>query len=231
MQYAPTRVYEKFGGFHIPAHGCAKNAPDFTIPNRDTPKTHPVLDPNRRRWTFRGVCNTPLHGYTQKIAWFHISAHGCAKNAPDFTHPNKDTPKTCPILHPNRRRGAFRGVCNTPLHVYVQNLTGFIFPHTNTPKTHPILGLNLRRGYLKGVCNTPLHGYTQNPPDFRPKPLARNIWRRMLLHPYTGTCKIRPVSYFPIGMHPKPTWFYTQTFGEDRLGTYAIRPYTGTCKI
>ena len=138
----------------------------------------------------KGVCNTPLHGYTQKIAWFHISAHGCAKNAPDFTHPNKDTPKTCPILHPNRRRGAFRG-----------------------------------------VCNTPLHGYTQNPPDFRPKPLARNIWRRMLLHPYTGTCKIRPVSYFPIGMHPKPTWFYTQTFGEDRLGTYAIRPYTGTCKI
>ena len=42
MQYAPTRVYEKFGGFHIPPPEYAKNAPDFTLPNKDPPKTHPI---------------------------------------------------------------------------------------------------------------------------------------------------------------------------------------------
>ncbi len=203
MQYAPTRVPAKFGGFHIPAHEYTKNAPDFTFPDKDAPKTRPVLDPNPWRRTFRGVCNTPLHGYVQNLAGFglkpssrlferrmqyaptrartkfdgfHISAHVPAKNAPDFTLPNRDTPKSRPILGLNRRRGAFRGVCNTPLHGYVQNLSGFTFPHTDTPKTHPILP-------------------------------------------------------FPIGIHRKPTRFYTQTFVEGFFGAYAIRPYTGTCKI
>ena len=121
MQFAPTRVRAKFGGFHISAHGCAKSPPDFILSNKDTPKTHPVLGLNLRRGSFGGVCNTPLHGYKK-------------------------------------------------------NLSGFIFPHTDTPKTHPI-------------------------------------------------------SPFPIRIRPKPDRFYTQTFGEDRLGSYAIRPYTGMCKI
>ena len=55
-------------------------------------------------------------------------------------------------MDPNPRRGAFRGVCNTPLHGYVQNLSGFTFPHTDTPKTHPVLGANRRRGTFRGVC-------------------------------------------------------------------------------
>ena len=169
MQYAPTRVHAKFNGFHIPAPEYTKNAPDFTHPNKDTPKSCPILDPNLWRGTFGGVCNTPLHRYTQKIVWFHISAPGDVKNAPDFTHPNKDIPKTCPILDPNLRRGSFRGVCNTPLHGYVKNLAGFIFPHPDTPKTHPIL------------------------PS-------------------------------PIRIRPKPARFYTQTFGEEHFGAYALRP-------
>ena len=125
MQYAPTRVREKPARFHISPPEYAKNAPDFTLSNRDTPKTHPVLDPNLRRRTFRGVCFCALHGYTQQIVWFHISAPEYAKNAPDFTLSNKDTPKTCSILDPNLRRGYLRGVCNMPLHGYVQNLAGF----------------------------------------------------------------------------------------------------------
>ena len=198
MQYAPTRVRAKFDGFHISTPGYAKNAPDFTLSNKDIPKTCPILDPNlwrgtfrgvcfcalhgyaqnlagfifphpdmskthpilglnRRREIFRGVCNTPLHGYMKNLAGFrpksssqdisgrmllrptrahakfdgfHISAPECAKNAPDFTLPNKDTPKTYPVLAANSCRKTFRGVCNTPLHGYMQNLTGFIFPHT-----------------------------------------------------------------------------------------------------
>ena len=138
MLLRPTRVRAKFGGFHIFAHGYTKNAPRFTLPNKGTPKTRPVLHPNRRRGTFRGVCFCAPTRIHEKPARFHISPSGYVKNAPDFTLPNRDTPKTRPVLGLNRRREIFRGVCNTPLHGYVQNLTGFIFPHTGTPKTHPI---------------------------------------------------------------------------------------------
>ena len=138
MQYAPTRVREKFGGFHIPAHEYVKNAPFFTLSNKDIPKSCPVLDPNLRRRTFRGVCFCALHGYTQQIVWFHISAPEYVKNAPGFTFPNRDTPKTHPVLGPNLRRKTFRGICNTPLHRYMKNLSSFIFPHMYPPKTHPV---------------------------------------------------------------------------------------------
>ena len=128
----------------LPKHVPAKNAPGLIFPNRDTPKTRPVLGANLRRCYFRGVCNTPLHGYTQKIVWFHISAHGCTKNPPDFTLPNRDTPKSCPVLGANPCRRIFGGVCNTPLHGCVQNPPGFIFSHPNTPKTHPISPFPIR---------------------------------------------------------------------------------------
>ena len=193
MQYAPTRVHEKPARFHISAHGYTKNAPDFIHPNKDAPKTRPVLGANLRRGYLRGVCNAPLHGYMKNPAGFifphtdapktrpvssfsigmhrnpalfytqtvgeffsgrmqyaptrirakpvrfHISPPEYTKNAPDFTLPNRDAPKTRPVLHPNLRRRTFWGICNTPLHGYVQNLAGFIFPHTDAPKTHPIL--------------------------------------------------------------------------------------------
>ena len=156
-----------------------QNLAGFIFPNKDTPKTRPVLGLNLRRGVFRGVCNTPLHGYMQNLTgfifphldapkprpvlypnrrrgtfWgrmqyaptrvrtkfdgFHVSAPGYTQNAPDFTLPNRDAPKTSPVLHPNHRRGVFRGVCFCALHGYVQNLLGSIFPHTDTPKTHPI---------------------------------------------------------------------------------------------
>ena len=129
MQYAPTRVRTKFGGFHISVSGHAKNAPDFTFPNRDTYKTYPVLGANRRRRTFWGVCFCAPTRVREKPGGFHISAHEYAKNAPDFTHPNKDTPKTCPVLYPNLWRGTFGGVCFcAPTRVY-EKFGGFhIFP-------------------------------------------------------------------------------------------------------
>ena len=122
----------------LPKHVPAKNAPDFTLSNKDTPKTCPILDPNPCRRTFRGVCNTPLHGCAQnlpdfrpkpssqdisgrmqyaptrvhaKFNGFHIPAPEYTKNAPDFTHPNKDIPKSCPVLGLNLRRKTFGGVC------------------------------------------------------------------------------------------------------------------------
>ena len=84
MQYAPTRIRAKFGGFHISPHGYTKNAPRFTFPNRDTPKTRPILHPNLRRETFRGVCFCAPTRVHTKFGGFHISAPGYTKNAPGF---------------------------------------------------------------------------------------------------------------------------------------------------
>ena len=144
MQYAPTRVRAKFGGFHISASGYAQNPPDFTFPNKDAPKTRQILDPKPCRRTFSGRMQYAPTRIRAKFVRFHISAYGYVKNAPDFTFPNKDTPKTRPVLDPNRRRGTFQGVCNTPLHGYVQNPPGFIFPHMHPPKTHPISPFPIR---------------------------------------------------------------------------------------
>ena len=220
----PTRVREKPARFHISTHVPTKNAPGLIFPNRDTPKTYPVLGANPCRRIFRGVCFCALHGCTQnlpdfrpkpparivsgrmqyaptrvhaKFGGFHISTHGYTKNPPGFIFPNRDAPKTRPVLHPNRRRGAFRGVCFCALHGYVKNLAGFIFPHTDTPKTHPISSIPTRirpkrtrfytqtvgEGHFRGVCNTPLHGYAQNPPCFIPKPSARGFSGRMQYAP------------------------------------------------
>ena len=137
-----------------------------------------------------------------------LPKHVPAKNAPDFTLPNKDTPKTRPVLGLNRRRETFRGVCNTPLHGCTKNPAGFTFPHTDTPKTHPILDPNLWRGTFWGVYNTPLHGYMQNLASFRPKPSARDILGAYAFAPYTGMCIIRPVSYSPTRIRQKRTRFH-----------------------
>ena len=124
MQYAPTRVRAKPARFHISAHVPTQNPPGFT------PK---LLAQDI--WGRMQYAPTRVH---EKPVRFHISAHGYTKNAPDFIFPNKDKPKTCPILAANPWRRTFWGVCNTPLHGYMKNPPGFIFPHTDTPKTHPI---------------------------------------------------------------------------------------------
>ena len=217
MQYAPTRVHQKPGGFHISPSGYTKNAPDFTHPNRDMPKTRPVLGANPCRRIFGGVCFCTLHGYV--------------KNLSGFIFPHTDTPKTCPVLDPNLWRGTFWGVCFCALHGYVKNLSGFIFPHTDTPKTRPILYPNLRRRTFRGVCfcaptrvcakfggfHISAHRYTKNPSGFRPKPSSQDIWGlcNMPLHGYAQNLagfifphmyppKTHLISPFPIRIRPKP---------------------------
>ena len=135
MQYAPTRVRAKFGGFHISASGYAQNPPDFTFPNKDAPKTRQILDPKPCRRTFSGrmqYAPTQIH---EKSARFHISAHVPTKNAPDFTLPDKDTPKTHPVLYPNRRRGTFWGRMQyAPIRVRAKFGGFHIFPIEMRPK-------------------------------------------------------------------------------------------------
>ena len=171
MQYAPTRVRAKFGGFHISAHGYAKNAPDFTLPNRDAPKPARFYTQTVGARHFGAYAFAPLHGYVQnppgftpkpssqdisrrmqyaptriraKFGGFHISPPEYTKNVSDFILSNKGTPKTHLILYPNLRRGYLRGVCFCALHGYVQNLAGFTFPHTDTPKTYPVSPFPIR---------------------------------------------------------------------------------------
>ena len=113
----------------------------------------------------------------KKSARFHISAHGYAKNAPDFILLNKDACKTRPVLHPNRRRRIFRGVCfYAPTRVrakfarfhisvsgHIKNVPDFTLPNRGMhQKPYPVLGANPWRGTFRGVCNTPLHGYMKN---------------------------------------------------------------------
>ena len=196
----------------LPKHVPAKNAPDFTHPNKDIPKTHPILGTNPCCRTFRGVCNTPLHGCAKnpagfgpkpsarivsgrmqyaptrvyaKFGRFHIPPSEYAKNAPHFTLPNKDTPKTYPVLAANSCRKTFRGVCNTPLHGYTQKIVRFHI----TPS-----------------------GYTKNSLGFRPKPSARDFSGRMQYAPTRVHEKliqfhIPPPEYTknPPGFRPKPS--------------------------
>ena len=184
MLLRPTRVRVKPARFHISAPEYTKNAPDFTFPNRDTPKPRPVLHPNLRRGTFRSVCFCALHGYAQNLAGFrpkpsardfsgrmqyaptrvrakfggfHISTPGYTKNAPGFTLPNKDIPKTRPVLGPNLWRGFFRGVCFCALHGYMKNPSGFIFPHTTWRETRRVLDVATRHDpKLGGFWTLPL---------------------------------------------------------------------------
>ena len=69
----PTRVRAKSGGFYISAHVPAKNAPDFTVPNKDTPKSRPVLHPNRRRGSFQGRMQYSPTRIHAKFGGFHSS--------------------------------------------------------------------------------------------------------------------------------------------------------------
>ena len=132
----------------------------------------------------------------------HPPKHIPTKNPPDFTFPNRDAPKTRSVLGPNLRRETFRGVCNTPLHGYVQNLAGFIFPNKDTPKTRPVLRPNLRRGAFRGVCFCALHGYVQNLLGFTPKPSARGISGRM--------------QYAPTRVHEKFVQFHISAHGYTK---------------
>ena len=193
MQYAPTRIRAKPARFHISTPGCTQNPPDFTLPNRDTPKTRPVLDANPCRRIFGGVCNTPLHGYTQKIVRFHITPSGYTKNLPGFSRkPLSQDISGRMLLRPTRVR-AKPARFHISAHEYAKNAPDFTFPNKDSPKTRPILGPNLRRKTFRGICNTPLHRYMKNLSSF--------------IFPHMYPPKTHPVSSFPIGIHRKPTRF------------------------
>ena len=195
MQYAPTRVRAKFGGFHIPAPEYVKNAPGFTFPNKDTPKTCSILDPNLWRGTFRGVCNTPLYGYKKNLAGFRCKPLSRGISGRMLLRPYTGTCKTRPVLGANPFRRTCRGVCNTPLHGYVQNLSGFTFPHTDAPKTHPILPFPIR------IHRKPARFYTQT--------VGEGHFRAYAIRPYTGTCKIWRVLNSATRHDAKPGGFWT----------------------
>ena len=194
-------------GFTFPHTDTPKTHPISPIPNKDTPKTHPVLGANPCRRTFGDVCNTPLHGYMKNLTDFIFPHTYPPKNAPDFTTPNRDTPKSRPVLYPNLRRRTFRGVCfcaptrvrakfdgfHISAYGYTENAPDFTFPNRDTPKARPVLDPNLRRKTFGGVCNTPLHGYVKNPPGF--------------IFPHPNAPKTHPISPIPIRIHAKPARF------------------------
>ena len=181
MQYAPTRVRAKFGGFHFSPPGYPKNAPGFTFPNKDAPKPRPVLYLNLRRGGFQGVCNTPLHGYVHNLTDFIFPPHEYTKNPPGFRpKPSARIVSGRMLLRPTRIRAKFGGF-HISAHGYVKNAPDFTLPNRDTPKTRPVLEPNLRRRIVLG---------------------------RMLLRPYTGTCKICSVSHFRTRMRPNPVRFH-----------------------
>ena len=159
-------------------------------PTRVHPKTCPVLDPNLRRRTFQGVCNTPLHGYVHNLSGFTFPHPNTPKTHPILPSPIRIRPKPRPVLGANPCHGAFRGVCNTPLYGYVQNLTSF----RRKPSSRLFEGRMLLRPTRihekPGRFHISAYGYAKNLPDFRRKPSSQDISGRMLLRPYTGTCKI-----------------------------------------
>ena len=166
MQYAPTRVHQKPDGFWTQTFGEDCFGAYAIRPYTDTckiwrvsyfhtrmhPKTHPISPiPIRIR---------------PKPARFHIPPPEYAKNAPDFTLPNKDTPKTCPVLYPNLRRRTFRGVCNTPLHGYMKNPAGFI-PKSSAQDISGRMLLRSTRIHEKfGRFWTLSHDIARNPAGF-----------------------------------------------------------------
>ena len=110
--------------------------------------------------------------------------------------------------------GHLGGVCFCALHGYTQNLPGFRRKFLSQDISGRMQYAPTRIHEKTGGFHISPSGYTKNLPDFRRKPLSQDISERMLLR--------------PTRIHEKFGRFYTQTFGEDRLGAYAIRPYTGT---
>ena len=173
----PTRVHTKFGGFHISTPGCTQNPPSFPLPNRDAPKTHPILGATLRRGYLRGVCNTPLHGYTQNLpvfrpkslaqdisvrmllrptwvhekpARFHIPAHDMARNPAGFGFCHTTWPKTWRVLDFATRHGAKPGGFWTLSHDIAQNSAGFGLCHSTWHKTRRVLDFATRHGAKPG---------------------------------------------------------------------------------
>ena len=146
----------------------------FIFLHTDTPKTCPVLGASLCRRTFRGVCNTPLHGYAQ--------------NPPGF----RPKPSSRGILGrmqyaPTRVRAKFDGF-HISTHVPTQILPDFrpkplarniwgrmlLRPYTGTSKTRRVLDFATRHGAKPGGFWTLPHDIARNPAGFG---LCHSTWR------------------------------------------------------
>ena len=137
MQYAPTRVRAKFNGFHIPAPEYIKNAPHFTLPNKDIPKTRPVLGPNLWRGFFRGVCFCALHGYMKNPSGF-IFPHTTWRETRRVFHIATRLSETRRVLLTPKSKSTLRGGGNCTQH-RIERRPRALFspPHSADPKNAP----------------------------------------------------------------------------------------------
>ncbi len=199
---------------HLPKRVPTQNPPDFTLPNRDTPKTYPILGLNRRRRTFRGVCFCAPTRVRAKPARFHISAHGYAKNPAGFRRKPLSQDISGRMQYAPTRVRAKPARFHISAHGYTKNAPDFTFPNKDTPKSRPVLGANPCRRTFRGVCfcaptrvrakpaqfHISAHGYTKNAPGFSRKPLSQDISGRMQyaptrIHEKTGGFHIFPSGY------------------------------------
>ncbi len=150
MLLRPTRVRAKPARFHTSAHGYTKNAPDFTLPNRGTPKTCPVLGANLRRGTFSGRMQYAPTRVRAKFGGFHIPAHDMARNPTGFGLCHTTWRETRRVLDFATRHGAKPGGFWTlPLDM-ARNPAGFGLCHSTWRKTRRVLDFATRHGPKPG---------------------------------------------------------------------------------
>ena len=150
MQYAPKWVRAKPARFHTSAPEYAKNAPDFTLPDKDTPKTCPILDPNLWRGTFGGVCFCAPTRVHTKFGGFHIPAHDMARNPAGFGLCHTTWRETRRVLDFATRHGAKPGGFWTLSHDMVRNPAGFGLCHSTWRETRRVLDFATRHGAKPG---------------------------------------------------------------------------------
>ena len=150
MQYAPTRVRAKPARFHILAHVPTQNLPDFTLPNKDIPKTCPILGASLCRRIFRGVCFCAPTRVYEKFGGFHISAHGYTKNPSGFRrNPLSQDISGRMQYAPTRVHQKPGGFWTLP-HDMVRNPAGFGLCHTTWRETRRVLDFATRHGAKPG---------------------------------------------------------------------------------
>ena len=209
MQYAPTRVRAKPARFHISTHAPTKNAPDFTLPNKDIPKTCPILDPNLRRGTFSGRMLLRPYTDTCKI-WRVLGANPCRGT---FLGRIQYAPTRVRKIPPNfRPKPSSRGFSgrmqyaptrvhakfdefHIPAHDMTRNPAGFGLCHTTWRETRRVLDVATRHGAKPGGFWTLSHDMARNPAGFSHFHTTwRETWR---------------VFNFATRHSPKPGGFFT----------------------
>ena len=121
----PIGIHPKPARFHISSPGYAKNPPDFTIPNRDAPKTRPILDLNLRRRIFGGVCFCAPTRVHQKPGRFWTLSHDMVRNPTGFGLCHTTWRETRRVLDFATRHGAKPAGFWTLPHDMARNPAGF----------------------------------------------------------------------------------------------------------